>query len=71
GDADIKIKSGTVHNFNGVITTTNNISINTDNFKNNQGRVVSAFGTVNLRYKTLEDTTGVLHGGMGVKKTIK
>lgn len=71
GDADIKIKSEKVHNFNGVITTTNNISINTGNFKNNQGRVVSAFGTVNLRYKTLEDTTGVLHGGMGVKKTIK
>lgn len=71
GPADIKIKSKAVHNFNGVITTTNNISINTDNFKNNQGRVVSAFGVVNLRYKTLEDTTGVLHGGMGVKKTIK
>ncbi|WP_145554162.1 two-partner secretion domain-containing protein [Yersinia canariae] len=71
GVADIKIKSETVHNFSGVITTTNNISINTDNFKNNQGRVVSAFGSVNLRYKTLEDTMGVLHGGMGVKKTIK
>ncbi|MGE4800365.1 filamentous hemagglutinin N-terminal domain-containing protein [Yersinia hibernica] len=71
GVADIKIKSKAFHNFNGVIITTNNISINTDNFKNNQGRVVSAFGAVNLRYKTLEDTTGVLHGGMGVKKTIK
>ncbi|WP_145583177.1 filamentous hemagglutinin N-terminal domain-containing protein [Yersinia thracica] len=71
GHADIKIKAKLVNNFNGAVITSNNILINTDSLKNNQGRVVSAFGTVTLRYKTLEDTTGVLHGGMGVKKTIK
>lgn len=71
GHADIKIKARLVNNFNGVVTTSNNISINTDSLKNNQGRVVSAFGTVTLRYKMLEDTTGVLHGGIGVKRTIK
>lgn len=71
GHADIKIKAKLVNNFNGVVITSNNILINADSLKNNQGRVVSAFGTVTLRYKTLEDTTGVLHGGMGVKRTIK
>ncbi|HDL8091570.1 TPA: heme utilization protein, partial [Yersinia enterocolitica] len=71
GHADIKIKAKLVNNFKGVVVTSNNISINTDSLKNNRGRVVSAFGTVTLRYKTLEDTTGVLHGGLGVKKTIK
>ena len=71
GQADIKIKTKKFNNFSGVITTSNNIFIDTDILKNNEGRIVSAFGTLDLRYKTLEDKTGLLHGGIEVIKTQK
>ncbi|WP_174848209.1 two-partner secretion domain-containing protein [Yersinia artesiana] len=71
GQADIKIKTKKFNNFSGVITTSNNIVIDTDILKNNEGRIVSAFGTLDLRYRTLEDKDGLLHGGLEVMKLPK
>lgn len=71
GQADIKIKTKKFNNFSGVITTSNSIVIDADILKNNEGRIVSAFGTLDLRYKTLENKAGLLHGGIEVMKTQK
>ncbi|MBX9496222.1 two-partner secretion domain-containing protein [Yersinia enterocolitica] len=71
GSTNIKIKAEVFHNFSGVIATSNNINIDADIVKNNEGRIVSAFGTLDLRYKTLEGKAGLLHGGIEVKQTLK
>ncbi|QKJ02410.1 filamentous hemagglutinin N-terminal domain-containing protein [Yersinia mollaretii] len=71
GPANISIKSKAVNNFMGKIITSSNIAINTGHLKNNQGKIVSIFGQVDLSYKKVTDTSGVIHGGLEVNRTIK
>ncbi|NIL04698.1 filamentous hemagglutinin N-terminal domain-containing protein [Yersinia mollaretii] len=71
GPANISIKAKAVNNFMGKIITSSNIAINTGHLKNNQGKIVSIFGQVDLSYKKVTDTSGVIHGGLEVNRTIK
>lgn len=71
GRADIKIKAKTVDNINGKLITSNNISIKSSHLKNSGGRVVSAFGQVDLSYQFITDTTEDIQGGMGVNRVVK
>lgn len=71
GPANISIKAKAVNNFMGKIITSSNIAINTGHLKNNQGKIVSIFGQVDLSYKKVTYTSGVIHGGLEVNRTIK
>lgn len=71
GSANISIKSKVFNNYKGNIITSSNIGINTNHLKNNQGKIVSIFGQVDLSYKKVTDISGVIHGGLEVNRTIK
>ncbi|MFM0956838.1 filamentous hemagglutinin N-terminal domain-containing protein [Yersinia enterocolitica] len=71
GAADIKLKAKTVDNDYGNIITSQNILIDTNELSNNEGRIVSAFSDIELRYKRFPGDAGVIHGGLDVIRTLK